>query len=383
MSDHAINVLLIGVGGGGCKMASSAALRFGPGIQAIGFDTDAVTSRSISGMRCMLLGAARYDGCSTAGDVVKGRTAAIDDTELIKSAVKDTKMAVVVTSLGGGVGTGATPEILSVLRTQGITTLCVATLPFELEGKDRALIAQRSIPVIEENVDALVVMRLDDLYAPEKNAPLGEAIPAAEGRLGDALTLLWSLLLSPGYISLGPEKLASLLQQSAGRCRLAVAAAEGEERASECVGKLCKSTMLGSSTSLDSVQAMILGVLAGSDLRLSELSEISGNLRSVLPSSCNFNLGTVLDERYSGTVKLVAILFDVIRPEETTVPESTTDELQAAVEHKRSRRKNRSDSKLAIGATGRGRFQGVEGTILNGEDLDVPTYLRRRITLDR
>ena len=38
---------------------------------------------------------------------------------------------------------------------------------------------------------------------------------------------------------------------------------------------------------------------------------------------------------------------------------------------------------IASGASGRGRFQGVEGTILNGEDLDVPTYLRRRITLDR
>ena len=384
MNDSGTNLLLIGVGGGGCRFASAAATRFGPGIQAIGFDTDAVTSRSIAGMRCMLIGATRYDGCGTGGDVVKGRTAASDDAETIRTAVRNARMAVVVTALGGGVGTGATPQVLSILRSLGIVSLCVATLPFEFEGKERGSAAQRALPVLEENTDALVAIRLDDLYAPDSNAPLSEAMSAAESRLGEALTFLWSLMLNPGYISLGPAKLASLLMQSAGRCRFAVATAEGDGRAAECVSALCRSNMLGQSPTFDGVQAVLVGVLAGSDLRLVELSDISGRLRSALPSACSFNISTVLDERHAGTIKLVALLFDSIRDQDSVTQETAADELQTPTgEQRRPRRRARADSKLSLGASGRGRFQGVEGTILNGEDLDVPTYLRRRITLDR
>ena len=80
----------------------------------------------------------------------------------------------------------------------------------------------------------------------------------------------------------------------------------------------------------------------------------------------------------------MALLFDSIRDQDAATQEAVADELQTpASEQRRPRRRARADSKLSLGASGRGRFQGVEGTILNGEDLDVPTYLRRRITLDR
>jgi hypothetical protein len=38
---------------------------------------------------------------------------------------------------------------------------------------------------------------------------------------------------------------------------------------------------------------------------------------------------------------------------------------------------------LSSGATGKGKFQNVEPTIYNGQDLDIPTYLRKNIHLDR
>ncbi len=382
MNDNAVSMLLVGVGGGGCRFASAAAMRFGPGIQAIGFDTDAVSSRAVTGMRCMLIGASRCNGCGTGGDTVKGNAAATDDTEAIRAAVSGVRVAVVVAALGGGVGTGATPQVLAIIKTLGIASLCVATLPFEFEGRERCTAAQRALPILEENADALVALKLDDLYSPERNAPVPEAMSAAEGRLGDALTLLWSLVMSPGYISLGPEKLVSLLGQSAGRCRFAVASAEGQARASECVGVLCRSSMLGSTPALDGVQAVLVGVLAGPDLRLAELSDISSRLRTALPPACSFNISTVLDGRYAGTLKLVALFFDSMRVSDAAIQDSAADEIQqAGDEQRRRRRRQKSDSKL--GASNSTRFHGLEGTILNGEDLDVPTYLRRRITLDR
>ena len=47
-----------------------------------------------------------------------------------------------------------------------------------------------------------------------------------------------------------------------------------------------------------------------------------------------------------------------------------------------NRRKKRAVKTLGVGPQGRGRFNNAEPTIWNGEDLDIPTFLRRNISLD-
>ena len=382
MSEIAKGLLLIGIGGGGCHFASHAANRFGPGIQAIGFDTDLMTARTLNGIRCKVLGASRFDGCGTGGDVVKGRTAVQDDVQAIIDATQSAHLAIVVTSLGGGFGSGATPGILHILRQRGITTVCLATLPFSLEGKDREACAARAVPLLEEETDALVLLHLDDLYGDTAAAThgLGDMIPVAEAKLGDAITLVWSLLLTPGFIGFDSEDLLGIIRQSGGHCRFAVADASGEARAVESVNKLCRSPMLGSAPLSDAKMA-VLGVLAGTDLRLSELGEISETFRLATAQNCEFHLGTVLDERYAGTVKLVGLFFDAVRQPETD--ETPIDISLTGAVSRKSRSRRKTDSKLALGATGFDRFRGADATYANGVDLDRPTYLRRGLQLDR
>ena len=47
---------------------------------------------------------------------------------------------------------------------------------------------------------------------------------------------------------------------------------------------------------------------------------------------------------------------------------------------KRSGRKTRGT--LGVGPVGRGRFNNSAPTIYNGEDLDIPTFIRRNINLE-
>ena len=57
MIEKQTNLMLIGVGGGGCHFASAAVRAFGGALPAIGFDTDALATRGIGNMRCMIIGA--------------------------------------------------------------------------------------------------------------------------------------------------------------------------------------------------------------------------------------------------------------------------------------------------------------------------------------
>ena len=390
MNETRKDFMLIGVGGGGCRIAAATLAEFGTGLQAVGCDTDALATRSIAAMRCLLLGASRYDGHGSGGDMVKGRTAVQDDLEHLRQAFAGVRTAVVVTTLGGGTGGGATPEILRLLRNGGAHTLCFATLPFGFEGSARQTAATRALALLEENSDALVVVSLDSLFQDAGAHDLGRAIPQAESIMSAGLSLLWRLVLSPGFIALDIETLHGLLGQCGGRCRFAVATAEGSERAAEAVARLARSALLGKGAGFGGAQAMALGILGGSDLCLAELTTISQRIESALPSGCQLHLGTVLDATLAGRLQLVALLFDAWHGTPTKVDDGAAthsiDEILPTVPSggtAKRRRRAAQGSRLSFGATGRGRFKDIEATLRDGEDLDIPTYQRRGLTLDR
>ena len=67
-------LLLLGVGGGGCRLAAAVSAAYGGGLRALGVDTDALSNRQASagGMTTLLLGGARLAGHGTGGDAIQG-----------------------------------------------------------------------------------------------------------------------------------------------------------------------------------------------------------------------------------------------------------------------------------------------------------------------
>ena len=47
-----------------------------------------------------------------------------------------------------------------------------------------------------------------------------------------------------------------------------------------------------------------------------------------------------------------------------------------------NRRRRPAKGVLGVGPSGRGRFKNAEPTIWRDEDLDIPTFIRKNLTLD-
>ena len=374
MSAPLDDLVLVGIGGGGSRFVAETVARGIPGIRAIAFDSDA--SSPPDGVEFHPLGVARLEGRGTGGDTVKGRAAAQDDADLVRNAVGPARLAVVAVSLGGGFGSGAAPDILKAMRDRGVTTLCLATSPFALEGADRDSLARRQLPLVQTAADATAVITMDSLFAGAADEPLPAAFGRAASAMADVLSLFWVLLARPGFISVGVERMLAIIAASGGRLRVGVASAEGEDRAVRAVDSLFASPMLGTESRIDGAGTVQLGVIAGNDLRLSELSAISDSFRRHLPAGCTLSFGTVLDDALAGSVKLVGLFFDSVIKEETEEPR---DRIVSAGHP--ARRPARKDP-LARDAQG-GRFRGSEGTIYEGQDLDVPTFQRRNLPIDK
>ena len=124
---------------------------------------------------------------------------------------------------------------------------------------------------------------------------------------------------------------------------------------------------------------MLCGVLAGDDLRLAEIGLIADELHRFFGEQASFSLATVNDEAtFSGRLAVVLMLFESDARDADGDAES--DETGKASDAARRRRKQKAI--LGTAPTGRGRFNNSESTIWNGEDLDVPTFVRRNINLD-
>lgn len=383
-------LLLLGVGGGGCRLAASVLASYGSGLRALGVDTDALSNRTAAagGMTCLLLGGSRLAGHGTGGDAIQGRLAAQDDMQNILPHLQGVRTVVVTACLGAGTGGGATPEIVKALHDMGLATICFVTRPFAFEGEARRKAAERVLPMIEENADSLVVVALDDLFSDAGGGLLTDAVQAAEGLLASGITLLWRLVSKPGFIQLDAERLHAMVLRG-GNARFGFGSAEGAERASQVVSALRSCRLLRSGDAVSKANALLLGILAGRDLRLAEIGDIMGLVREACKSDCHVEMGTVLDPQYDGRIELVALSFESwtaavpVEPRKDAPPTQEPPVAEAFPIQPGSRKGRAKGSKLSFGTTGRGKFQNVEPTLFNGQDLDVPTFIRRGIALER
>ncbi len=389
--DMLSGLLLLGVGGGGCRLAASVAAAYGGGLRALGVDTDAMSNREASadGLTCLLLGGARLAGQGAGGDPIKGRLAAQDDFENLIPHLQGVRTVVLVACLGAGTGGGATPEIIRALHGMGVATFCVAMLPFSFESEARRKAAERVVSLLDEHADSLAVVPSDDLFEGGADRPLEEAVRAAEAALASGVTLLWRLLTRPGFIRADPERLHAQVI-GGGACGFGAAAASGPERAARVVQSLGRCRLLRGGERLAKAGSVLLGILAGPDLRLAEVGAIMGAVKGLCRADCPIEMGTVLDAGYEGRVEVVALAFEggaarasEGRGELPLIQEPPVAEAFPIQPGGRKGGRAKGGSKLAYGATGRGKFQNVEPTMIDGQDLDVPTYVRRGILLER
>jgi cell division protein FtsZ len=375
MSSDTTGLILVGIGGGGCRMVAAACRAHGEGLAALGFDTDEAASRSTPGVKIHLIGATRLNKQGAGGVHSNGRLAAQDDLPNILTHLKDARVVVVVACLGGGTGGGATPVILQALRAEGKLTLCFVTTPFAFEGAERRQMAERDRPLLEQHADTLVQVSLDALYAGQEQQALAEASHAAEAKLASGLCLLWRLLLTPGFISFDPARLQNMIDR-AGLARFGVASATGVDRSETVVAALTHSPLLLKGAALSGARALALGILAGEDLRLAEVGAIMDRIRAGCPKDVHIEMGVVLDACFDGRLELVALAFEQWLPAERRGGMSTGGAYGVEPLGKERPR----DSKLQGGS---GKFRGVEKTVIKGEDFDIPTYQRQHIRLER
>ncbi len=163
----------IGVGGGGANIIEDIS-KLDDKHTFIHINSDYHSLEQKTSKYKILLGWNEKAGLGCGGKEQCGKSLIDDDVKSnLYKLTKDEKIVYLVSSLGGGVGSGATPEIVEYLKDLNKKVVVFATIPFSFEGKMRFSIAQNSLNKIKLYADNLIVLKNDDLINSSRNKSLG------------------------------------------------------------------------------------------------------------------------------------------------------------------------------------------------------------------
>jgi cell division protein FtsZ len=363
-------ILVLGLGGAGCNTIARIAPRAPEGMEFAVMDSDLQTLELCSGTATRIAaGESLTDGMSTGGDPEAGRRCAENAAGQIETLLSSVDLLMVIAGFGGGFGTGASPVVARMARQAGVATLFFTILPFPCEGavvRDRA---RNAIHRLRTYADAMVQMP-NALIQPDGEVPVEESLQRSSRILAEGVVGLWRLLHHTGVCNLDFASLHTLLNYCDACCRFACASAAGDERAAEVIELLHRHPLMQEGSVFEKAPGMIIGITGGEDLRLSEVQQITAAL-SPESETCWIKTGIAIDPVFAGRISVILLAAEGWK--EPLVDDGRGGLKPPAGEGRQGE----------LGLIGRRPFGGAERTVWRGEDLDIPSYIRRKIKIPR
>jgi cell division protein FtsZ len=298
-------IRVIGVGGGGSNAVNRMIQANMVGIEFIAINTDAQALLLTEAPHRIRIGDKLTRGLGAGGNPAVGCKAAQEDEDEIREVLKGSDMVFITAGMGGGTGTGASPEVARIAREVGALTVGVVTKPFTFEGKKRLLAAEEGIANLKQHVDTLITVPNDRLLqVADKRTPLSEAFRLADDVLRQGIQGISDLITVPGLINLDFADVKTIMS-AAGSALMAIGEATGENRAVEAAQLAIASPLLD--IDISGAHGVLFNITGGMDMTLFEVNDAADVISRAAHPEANIIFGAVQDPNFEGRVKITVI----------------------------------------------------------------------------
>lgn len=392
-------VLVLGIGGAGGNMVRRMAARWpngGPDVAVV--DTDPQSLADCPVNTSLLLGELTTQRLSSGSDTEAGRMAAEESMGRLEPILVGYDLVFLVCGLGGGTGTGAAPVIADYLHKLETLTLCFAAMPFGFEGDRRNRTAEDGVRTLQDKCDAVIILpneKLIDLLEPQTG--LESSFRISDDHVATCIYALWKLLSRPGVINLDFADVRKLVERSGGLCSFGHGTGQGKTRSADAIRTLLSSPWLEQGAELGHAASLMINILGGPDMTLADVQGVIGEITAKAPKGIQLFVGASVDGDWRDRLAITVLTAEqwrdpvISRDEADEIVTDYLDNLEPPQEGRESspsaaaggiKTPVQSDLPLEKATSeGRGRFSAAEPTIINGQDIDIPTYLRRGLKL--
>ena len=365
-------IKVIGVGGGGGNAVSHMV---DAGIEGVDFICANTDSQALKGSRVrtsLQIGCNITKGLGAGSDPDIGRQAAMEDRDRIHEVIEGADMLFITAGMGGGTGTGAAPIVAQVAKELGILTVAVVTKPFLMEGGKRMQIADHGIAELGKYVDSLITIPNEKLLTVlGGETTLLDAFKSANQVLQGAVQGIAELITRPGLINVDFADVRTVMSEM-GMAMMGTGVSQGDDRAREAAEAAVSSPLL-EDINLAGANGILVNVTAGMDLSIGEFQEVGNTVKEFASDDATVVVGTVIDPDMTDRIRVTVVATGLGQQAASAEsPMRIVRRTQAHVEpNYQTLDKPTVQRKRAVG-------DGIEGSGLQEELLDIPAFLRRQ-----
>lgn len=192
-------IKVIGIGCGGNNIVNHMSQSNFESMSFVACDMDAKVLEKSAAATTLQLGT---DSLGSGNKPEKANFAAEENIDAIRKLFNNKPtLTFIVTCFGGGCGTGAAPVIARESKKMGITTVALATLPFELEGERRFSQALEGIQNMARNTDALFLLNNQYIKKQYSDLPINQAFEKADNLLEEVAKSLILSMVEPQQVT--------------------------------------------------------------------------------------------------------------------------------------------------------------------------------------
>ncbi len=334
-------------------------------------------------------------GCG--GDIIRGERAISHERTNLKQHVRGFSLMIVTGGLGGGTATGGIRTLASVAREEGIPTIFLLTMPFSFEAHSRRKNADDCLQEILPVADVVLTMPNDLLFSKlPPDTPAESAFATSAHEMASTVVGIASVLRCRDLIGTDFATFMCALHKRKAACGIGVGFAENSDGLDRCalaLTRMLDSPFLGGNEAMKRADAAIVTLTGGPDLELSELKRTLELAAGVLPKNVELLSGANVCDEAAGSVQMTAVIFQYApeskpasmprrhtpAPVPAAVPEHADD---LALPFSASS-DNVEEVELGLQNYDKGVFEKLPAMRFRDEDLDIPTYQRRNIRIDK
>jgi cell division protein FtsZ len=421
LTDRNIAIKLVGVGGAGSNAVDRLKMENLERLQMAVINTDHQALSSSPVQDKVLIGTGVTRGLGAGGDPELGREAAEADREKIATVVKDCDLIFLIAGMGGGTGSGAAPIVAEIAAESGALVIGFVTMPFSFEGGRRNKQAEEGLIALRRVCDAVIPLPNDMLLqeAAEGETAL-DSFARADEWIGRGVRSIWSMLFRTGLINLDFATLRQAFHQRGGKTLFGLGSGAGENAVSEAIESLKLCPLLHTPEFSRKADRLLVNIIGGTDLTLPKVNEIMTSVTEQFGRDSHVIMGAVIDESFQSRVEICVLgTTDIgtrggsprrssppVRqrhaapPTPQSNPPIPVDEPRGKTPPAAARHASPGHSAppaelpLSVHAAkaeqneflfgeleSRGFFDKTDRNLFEGQDLDVPTYLRKGIKI--
>jgi cell division protein FtsZ len=405
LADRNVAIKLVGVGGAGSNAVDRLKMENLDRLQLAVINTDFQALSSSPVQDKVLIGMSVTRGLGAGGDPERGREAAEADREKIAQVVKDCDLVFLLAGMGGGTGGGAAPIVAEIAAEEGALVIAFVSLPFSFEGGRRLKQADEALRALRQVCDAVIPLPNDILLQEaDDNETVLDSFARADEWVGRGVKSIWSMLFKTGLINLDFATLRQAFQQRGGKTLFGFGEGRGDNAVAEAIASLKLCPLLHTPEFSRKADRLLVNIVGGTDLTLPKVNELMEAVAEQFGRESHIVMGAVIDEAFQRQVEVCILGTSDMGGRGGMVrrPLGRLRAQPAPVRPQGGGARNGEPASPAVGEAkadpspeekarqdefgfgeleSRGQFEKTDRNLFDGQDLDVPTYLRKGIKI--